>query len=439
MSETAEPQNPPARPGTFASLQYPDYRRLWLATALSQSAGWALIVLRGALVYKLTDSNAWVGLVTMAALLPALLVTPLSGLMADRFDRRRLLAFTYALNLGHNLLLAFIVISGAATEYHILILAIVNGSIRAIEMPTNQALLPNLVPRERLQNAVALTQLMQQGSRMMGPLLMLPIIRFFDPEPAFFLSAGFYALGWMQVAQIKTVSRGMVEASKGVVFNLVAGVRYIYTHPLLLFIMLIAVLHCALTMAFESIFPFFSRIALGLESDREIFEGPTYLMIAVGSGAILGNLALARVEGLKTRGRLFLWFGLTSGLSPVLLAFTTNIPTAMLAAGAMGAATAGFMTLSHGMVQAITPDAVRGRVLSGNTWHVQGAMGGFNAVNGVLMDLPWMKPTLLLSATGLIFVWVMVASFLVHHLRSIYTRGIPAAILAPAPLPDAPG
>ena len=101
----------------------------------------------------------------------------------------------------------------------------------------------------------------------------------------------------------------------------------------------------------------------------------------------------------------------------------------MVAAGLMGASTAGFMTLSHGMVQAITPDAVRGRVLGANTWHVLGAMAGFNLVNGRLMDLSWMTPELLLSATGILFVWIMVASFLVHHLRSIYTRGIPSTTL----------
>ena len=235
MSHVEEPPTTEdSSPGIFSSLKFADCRRLWLATAMAQSASWALIVLRGALVYDLTKSNAWVGGVTAAAMLPALFVTPLSGLMADRFDRRRLLAVTYILNLAQNLFLASIVISGNATEYHILVLAIVNGSIRAIEMPTNQALLPSLIPREQLQNAVALTQLMQQGARMMGPLLMLPFISFFSPGPAFFVAAALYAIGWFQIIGIKTTSRGVIESGKGVISNLVEGVRYIYLHPLLL-------------------------------------------------------------------------------------------------------------------------------------------------------------------------------------------------------------
>jgi MFS family permease len=412
--------------GFFSSLAYPDYRRLWIATACAQSASWALIILRAALVYDLTQSNTWVGVVTTAALLPSLFVTPLSGLLADRFDRRRLLIIMYAFNVGHTLVLGLLVLSGGATEYHILALAMVNGVGRAIELPTNQALLPNLVPRERLLNAVALNQLMQQGARMSGPLLILPVIRFVDPEPAFFMSVALYAVGWSQVLTIRTVSRGVIEATRGVVFNLVAGIRYIYTHPLLLYLMLLSVLHCALTMAFESVFPYFSRTELGFVTDKGLFQGPSYLMIGVGGGAILGNLALARVDGQKVRGQIFLVVGLLSGLTPMLLGFAINVPTAMLAAAAMGAATAGFMTLSNGMVQTITPDGVRGRVISANTWHVQGAMGGFNAINGVTMDLPWVTAPLLLSGTGLAFIWIMLISLLAVPLRGIYVRGIPS-------------
>ena len=87
---------------------YPDYRRLWIATGCAQSASWALIILRGALVYNLTQSNTWVGFVTMAAHLPSLVVTPFAGFLADRLDRRRVLAATYSLNLAHNVILALL-------------------------------------------------------------------------------------------------------------------------------------------------------------------------------------------------------------------------------------------------------------------------------------------------------------------------------------------
>jgi MFS family permease len=411
--------------GFFASLVHQDYRRLWIATACGQSALWALVVLRGALVYELTSSNAWIGLVTMAAHLPSLIVTPFAGLLADRFERRSLLGLTYSLNLGVNVLLAFLVVSGQVTEFHILVLAICNGVIRATEMPTNQALLPNLVPRAQLLNAIALNQLMQQGSRMIGPLCILPIIRFIGPQPAFFMSAFLYLIGWIQVLQIRTASRGTVVAQQGVFFNLVAGIRYIYAHPLVLAVILLTVFHCALTMAYESVFLFFARAQLGLTAAKDLFEGPTYLMIGVGAGAVLGNLTLARLSGPLLRGRLYLWLGFLSGVTSILLGYTTTISTAMLVAAGIGASTAAFMTLSHSVIQGLAPDGMRGRIMSANTWHVQGAMSSFNAINGLLMDLSWMTAPILLTGTGLLFVAIMLGSLLVVQLRTIYQYGVP--------------
>jgi MFS family permease len=139
---------------------------------------------------------------------------------------------------------------------------------------------------------------------------------------------------------------------------------------------------------------------------------------------------LARVQGGKIRGQLFLWVGLASGLAPMVFGLTTAVTQAMLAATLMGASTAAFMTLSQGMIQAVAPDGIRGRVMSANTWHSQGTMAGFNAINGVLMDMPWMTVPLLLSSTGFIFVAMMFGSLLAAHLRAIYARGIPAVVHA---------
>ena len=423
------PHDPPDTLGVFASLGYPDYCLLWGATACGQAAAWALVVLRAALVYELTRSNAWVGFVTMAAQLPSLVVTPFAGLLADRFDRRRVLAGTFTLNLLNNLLLALLVLSGQITPGALLGIALVNGILRATEMPTTQALLPNLVPGPYLLNAVALHQLMQQGSRMLGPLFVLPLLHVLGPRPAFLLCAVLYAVGWSFVVLIRTASHGEV-GSQGILTNLVAGIRYIYTQPLLFALMGITVMHCALTMAYEAAFPFVARTQLGLTAATDLFAGPTYLMIGVGAGAVLGNLALARVHSATLRGRLFLWVGLASGLTPMVFSLMTTIPTSLLAVAAVGASTAAFMTLSQGVMQALAPDGIRGRVVSAQTWHTQGTMAGFNAINGMLMDVSWMTAPLLLGGAGLLFVLLVLGSLLTVQLRSVYTRGVPTVVLA---------
>lgn len=424
------PREAAGTPALFASLGSPDYRHLWGATACSQAAVWALVVLRASLVYELTGSNAWVGFVTMAAHLPSLVVTPFAGFLADRCERRHLLALTYGLNLGINLFLALLVITKQASEGSIVGLALLNGILRAVEMPTNQALLPSLVPHERLLNAVALNQLMQQGARIFGPLCILPIIRFVNPEPAFFLSAGLYAIGWWQILRIRTASRGTMVAPQDILGNLVAGIRYIYTQPLVRFLMLLIFFHCALTMAYESAFPLMARTQLGMSAAKDLFEVPAYLIISVGAGAVLGNLALARVGDQQRRGQLYLCLGFLSGLTPILLGLTTTLHVAMLAAAAVGASTSAFMTLSQGIIQMLAPDGMRGRVMSAYAWHTQGAMGGFNAVNGLLMDVPWMTVPLLFGGTGMLFAVIMLGSLLLIHLRAFYARGLISEALA---------
>ena len=142
-------------------------------------------------------------------------------------------------------------------------------------------------------------------------------------------------------------------------------------------------------------------------------------MIGLGAGAVLGNLALARVGDQQCRGKLFFGVGVLSGLTPILLGATTSLPVAMLAAAAVGASTSAFMTFSQGIVQTLAPDGMRGRVMSAHTWHTQGAMGGFNAVNGLLMDLPWMTVPLLFGGTGMLFAVLMLGSLLLVPLRAL--------------------
>ena len=121
-------------------------------------------------MYNLTDgSSLWVGLVTFAAMIPRVLVTPITGYLADRFDRRRVMAVMFALNLAHNLVLAAVVMMGVVTVWHLVLLSFVNGSARAAQMPASQALIPNLVPPSLLLNAIALNQATQNGSRLLGP------------------------------------------------------------------------------------------------------------------------------------------------------------------------------------------------------------------------------------------------------------------------------
>ncbi len=424
------------------ALQYPDYRRLWMATICSQSSAWALIVARMALVLHLTGSPAWTGAVTFAAMIPSVFVSPFAGFLADRFDRRTVLAYAYSVNLVHNLLLAILVafFLGSIEPWHLVLLAILNGCARATQMPSTQALLANTVPQHRILNAVSLYQATQHGARFVGPFLILVVLWITGRhEWVFFPCAALYAVGLTYVLRIRTASRGVVEAGGGVdimLRNIAAGLRYMYHTPLVLSVILLVVAHCGMTMSFESLFPVVSRDKLGMEGGAGILGGASYLMVGFGSAAMVTALLIAGIQGEHTRGRLFLWLGVLSGLTPVALAMSPNLPLAVMSAACMGAAQGGFMTLSHAMIQSIAPDAIRGRLMGVYSWHIQGFMASFNLVNGTLATMGSLTAPMILAGGGIAFIVVIAFSFSRVQLRDLYARGVPpeARVAAQAPV-----
>ncbi|MCH8349312.1 MAG: MFS transporter [Chloroflexi bacterium] len=414
----------------FSSFEYPEYRKLWLATLCSQSAAWALIVARAAFILDLTGSSTWTGAVIFAAMIPSVLVSPLAGYLADRFDRRTVLACAYAVNVVDNLILAILVATGVAQPWQVLVLSAVTGSARSTQMPAAQALLANMVSREGILNAVSLYQATVQGSRFSGPFLILVVIWATGHQNwVFFLCAAMYVLGLFAVLSIRTVSRGVVQAGRfGEIFlsNLMAGLSYMYHHPLIVSLILLVVAHCGMTMSFESLFPVLVLDKLDAGDGAGIMAGFSNLMVGYGLAALVTALSLAGVRSQAARGRLLLWLGIFSGIAPVVLAMAPNMPLAIAAAAGMGASQGGFMTLSHAMIQTIAPDAIRGRLLGVYNWHTNGFMASFNLVNGVLAGLGALNAPIILAASGIGFVVVVILSFARVPLRQLYARGVPA-------------
>jgi MFS family permease len=395
------------------ALQYQDFRTLWTANLLAGASAWALIVARGWVVYEITDSSLWVGLVTFMAMIPRVFATPIIGFIADRFDRQTVLSWTYALNLAHNIALAVMVTMGLAGPWTLVILALLNGTFRASQQITTQSLVPNLVPKEHLLNAVALNQATQQGSRLVGPAAIAPLLLLVNIEAAFWLCSGFYLLGLIQTLRISTRSRGDVDQSKSFVQNMMAGFIYVYSTPIVLAMVLLAVFHCSLTMSYESLLPVLSRESLSGGSG-----GANMLMMSIGAGALVSSIALAGVLNSAIRGRLFLILGIASGISYVAMGASSLAGLSMATAVILGVSTAGFMTVTHTIIQTIVPDGIRGRVSGVYNMHVGGSMAAANFLNGALSD--WLNAPVVMAVTGIGFTLAIGLSVVHLPLRRIY-------------------
>lgn len=403
------------------ALQYQDYRNLWIATTFSASAAWALIIARGLLAFELTDGLLWSGIVTFAAMVPRLFATPISGFLADRFDRQKLLRWIFALNMGNNILLALLVMTGLVGPWVLTLLALVNGTLRASQMTTATALIPNLVPKEHLMNAIALNQATQQGARLAGAMAIAPLLGLVNIESAFWLCSGLYFLGFLQVSRMTTRSTGVIDESQGFWANMFEGFVYVYKRPIIMSMVLLVLAHCAFTMSYESMLPAISEDKMGTGR-----VGVSYLIAGVGAGALFASVFLAGVRSESTRGKLFLFFAFSSALGPMLLAWSDNTGLSVAATVIMGANQAGFMTISHTIIQSLTEDHVRGRVAGVYSVHVGGSMAVTNMANAAFADV--FSASAVLVVGGLIFVAAVFVSLGVNPLRRLYfPRPEPAA------------
>ena len=184
-----------------------------------------------------------------------LVMPPIAVVLADRTDRGTLLASTYIVNLAITLMLAVLAALGLLNERLMLVLTIGNGRARATQQATSQALAANLVPPQRLLNALSLTAATQHMARLVGPGLVAPVLGLIGVAPAFFVCAALYGIGWLELRQVRTRTTGGVRRGQSWAGSFVAGIAYAWHQPLIRMVLVMVFFHCGLTMAYESLLP----------------------------------------------------------------------------------------------------------------------------------------------------------------------------------------
>jgi len=397
----------------FDSLRYRDFAFLWICNMCSQGAAWGLIVARGWMVLEMSESSAMVGFVTFAAMAPLIFIPPLSGFLADRIDRKKIVGISMSVNFIQNIILAILGISGLLEVWHIVALSFVNGIARATQMPATQALIPNLVPSNKLLNAISLNTMTQHAARLIGPGFIAPFMAGNRLPEAFLICALLYFVGILALLKIKTLSTGIINKEENILINIFSGLIYIYKNVQILSLTILAMLHCAMTMSYESILPVLVHNQLNLQA-----VGISYLMMSVGAGSLLGVMILAGLESSKARGKILLISGIFSSIAAILLAYSPSITYAIISAFLLGASTASFMSISHVMIQSIIPDAIRGRVTSMFVLHVGGIMAFMNLGNGYLTDK--FGPTTIMSIPAIGFLAMIIFSVMLPRWKNLY-------------------
>ncbi len=461
MATTPEPQRNffAQRAHRFlAALVFRDFRFLAFSTLCSSSGAWALIVARGAWVYGIPElqgtQGLWVGLITFAAMSPRFFATPFIGYLADKMTRKTLLQQVYVLQIAQASVMAILVMIGISNPWYVVMLAVVNGTLRSTQMTASQSLTPNLVDRERLPNAVALNQAMQQGSRAVGPAILLAIsvtvggsaifgsggfsfslqnlaLTMGTSAIVFWSCAVFYLAALISALNVRTVSSGVINRSRSFWSNAAAGFSYIYTTPLVFGILMMALAHCVLVMSFESMLPPLALEKLSPDGITFNANDVYALMAALGIGALFSSLFVGGIVNHMTRGRMFLFLGFTSSLTPIGMGLSSQTGISMIAAIMMGLGTAGFMTITHTVIQSVVPDDIRGRVSAAYSMHIGGSMAFANLLYGRLADL-WPAGNVM-AVAGAAFTLVVLGTVVGSGFwRDIYFRGTARPVAAAA-------
>ncbi len=349
---------PATRGGIFSSLgRYPTYRRLWFGSMAASLGQWMQQVALGWLALSLTDSPAFVGTVGFAAGLPFLVIAIPVGVVIDRFDRRHVLLACQALAALVALTASAVVITGVVEPWHLLVIAFVTGSLQATMLPTQQSLVPSLVEREDLTNAIGTNSAGQNLTRVVGPSITGVVIGVAGVGAAFVLQAVTLVLAFALVWTVTIPARvPRSAASRKGVFE---GVRLIRRRADLRALFLLA----AIPTFF--VFPYIQFLTVYARDILEIGPGGLGVLLACsGSGAVVGSLVVAARRQMVGAGRMLTIMTVAYGL--VVAGFAVS-PTVFLSfpllflAGMLGA---GYMSANNAIIQLRVDDDVRGRVMA---------------------------------------------------------------------------
>jgi MFS family permease len=351
----ARPADPDRASDPFA---HRDFRLFFAARILAGGGLQILNVAVGWLVWTLTRDPWMLGLVGLVTFLPVVVFALPAGVVADRVDRRRVVAVGWAATAGAVALLAFAVASGAATVTAIFATVVVVGSVRAFANPASQAILPTLVPQRAFTRAIALNSMAWQGSSIAGPGLGGVLVAV-DPALAFWAASASFFVGaasiWALAARPAAARRAFALA------DLTAGIAFIRSQPVILGALSLDL--CAVLVGGASaLFPIYASDVLHVGA-----VGLGALRAAPPVGALLAALLMVRWPPRRRVGRSMLGAIAVFGAGTVAFGLSTSMTLSLAALVVVGAADMVNVVIRQSLVQGLTPDAMRGRVAAVNT------------------------------------------------------------------------
>jgi MFS family permease len=347
------------RSARFAALHHRNFSLLWSGVIVSNVGTWMQNVAQSWLVLQLTNSPLWLGLLGLSFAIPMVTLPLVGGAVVDRVPRVRLLYLTQSGQMALAFALALLTWSRQVTVWHILLASFLGATLLAFDNPARQALVYDLVPREDLLNALSLNAATYTGAALVGPALAGVLLVPFGAGGLFFINgvsflAVLFALGAMRGVR----SRGSaVAAPLGQAMR--AGLAYVLRTRYVLGLLALSAMAAIFGRSYQNLLPVFAR---------DIWQagaaGYGLLLSAAGAGAVIGALGLAAFGRDSRQGPLMVVSGMAFSICLMLFALTPEFRAGVALLLAVGAMATVFTTLISTQLQTLTPNELRGRVMS---------------------------------------------------------------------------
>jgi len=388
------------RPATFRAFRHRNYLLWFVGQGISLVGTWMQTMAQQVLVYSLTGSAASLGIISFIALIPLVPLSLWSGSITDRFPRRTILLVTQSIMMVQAFLLAGLTWSGKVQIWHVYVLAFILGAAVAVDLPARQAFTVDLVEgKEDLTSAIGLNSAMFNGARAIGPALAGILVATTGEGNAFFLNG----LTFVAVIASMLMMRGLprpkpsAESQSDPLKYMAGGLQFILKRQTILVLVSLIAVSAFLSMPYNTLLPVFatevleesaqpvvealcsSSLVMGCQAPEALPLGLLYSMI--GIGAVVGALVVASLPNNARRGFLLTLGNLAFPTFLLLFAFSVNFTVSLILTLFIGFSFVWQNALANTLLQFVTPDELRGRVMAvySMTFQAMFRLGGLQA------------------------------------------------------------
>ena len=408
-------------PGIFRSFQYRNYRLFFAGQSLSLIGTWIQQIALPWLVYHITGSPIWLGVVGFATQIPIFLLAPFAGVLTDRWNRLRILITTQTLAMVQAFILALLYYTHVIHIWHIIVLGIFLGIVNAFDMPSRQSLVIKLVEkREDLGNAIALNSSMVNAARLIGPSIAGVLVAVTSEGFCFLLNgvSFFFVIISLLMMNLKTIpAKNRTSRMKD---ELTKGFSYVFRFVPLRNIILLLALVSLMGSSYAVLMPVFTK---------EVLHGSSatfgFLMASSGFGALVGAFYLASRKKLVGLESFIPLSAFLFGIGLVSVALTRVMTLSAMSMLIVGFGMTTGMASSNTIIQTITDDDKRGRVMSFYTMAFIGTVPFGSLLAGTLAHRLGAPHTLMIGGSACILgaaIYLANLSAMKRIIQPVYER-----------------